>query len=157
MATIHLDDLAPGMVIDLGSVTVERDEILDFARRYDPQPIHVDEVAARSSIYGGLISSGWLTVSLCMRRIVDGFLGRAASLGSPGCDEVRWLRPVRPGDTLTYRAEILEVTPSRSKPDRGIARIRYEAVNQDGEPVLRLTGMQLLARRPADSVSTGST
>lgn len=147
MATIYLDDLTAGMVIDLGSVTVERQEILDFARRYDPQPIHIDEDAARASIYGGLISSGWLTVSLCMRRIVDGFLARAASLGSPGCDEVRWLRPVRPGDTLTYRAEILEVTPSRSKPDRGIARVRYEAVNQDGEPVLRLTGMQMLARR----------
>lgn len=149
MKTIHLDDLTPGMVIDLGSVTVEREEILAFARRYDPQPIHVDEEVARASIYGGLISSGWLTVSLCMRRIVDGFLGRAASLGSPGCDEVRWLKPVRPGDTLTYRAEILEVTPSRSKPDRGIARVRYEAMNQAGEPVLRLTGMQMLARRRA--------
>lgn len=149
MPTIHLDDLQRGMVFDLGSVTVSREEILDFARRYDPQPIHVDEAAARVSIYGGLISSGWLTVSLCMRQIVDGFLGRAASLGSPGCDEVRWLKPVRPGDTLTYRAEILEVTPSRSKPDRGIARVRYEAVNQAGEPVLRITGMQMLARRPS--------
>lgn len=149
MATIHLDDLKPGMVFELGCVTVERDEILEFARRYDPQPIHVDEEAARASVYGGLISSGWLTVSLCMRRIVDGFLARAASLGSPGCDEVRWLKPVRPGDTLTYRAEILEVTPSRSKPDRGVARVRYEAVNQAGELVLRLTGMQMLARRPA--------
>lgn len=157
MATIHLEDLTPGMVLDLGSVTVDREEILDFARRYDPQPIHIDEDAARASIYGGLISSGWLTVSLCMRRIVEGFLGRAASLGSPGCDEVRWLRPVRPGDTLTYRAEILEVTPSRSKPDRGIARVRYEAVNQDGEPVLRLTGMQMLARRPARGAPVGTT
>jgi acyl dehydratase len=114
--TIHLDDLQRGMVFDLGSVTVSREEILDFARRYDPQPIHVDEAAARVSIYGGLISSGWLTVSLCMRRIVDGFLGRAASLGSPGCDEVRWLKPVRPGDTLTYRAEILESPPPAASP-----------------------------------------
>jgi acyl dehydratase len=151
MATIHLDDLKPGMTLELGSVTVTREEILDFAGRYDPQPIHVDEAAARRSIYGGLIASGWLTVSLCMRRIVDGFLGRAASLGSPGCDEVRWLKPVRPGDTLTYRAEILEVTPSRSKPDRGIARVRYEAVNQAGEPVLRITGMQMLGRRPVST------
>jgi acyl dehydratase len=146
--TLYLDDLKPGMVLPLGSVRVTREEILEFARRYDPQPIHLDEEAARASIYGGLISSGWLTVSLGMRRIVDGFLVRAASLGAPGCDEVRWLRPVRPGDTLTYRAEILEVTPSRTKPDRGIARVRYEAVNQDGEPVLRMTGLQLLARRP---------
>ena len=146
--TLYLDDLKPGMVLPLGSVRVTREEILEFARRYDPQPIHLDEEAARASIYGGLISSGWLTVSLGMRRIVDGFLLHAASLGAPGCDEVRWLRPVRPGDTLTYRAEILEVTPSRTKPDRGIARVRYEAVNQDGEPVLRMTGLQLLARRP---------
>ena len=152
MATIHLDDLKPGMVFELGRVTVDRDEIIEFARRYDPQPIHVDEEAARASIYGGIIASGWLTVSLCMRRIVDGFLARAASLGSPGCDEVRWLKPVRPGDTLTYRAEILEVTASRSKPDRGVARVRYEAVNQDGEPVLRLTGMQMLARRRGGAV-----
>lgn len=156
MTTIHLDDLTPGTVIDLGRVTVTREEMLDFARRYDPQPIHLDDEAARAGIYGGLISSGWLTVSLCMRQIVDGFLGRAASLGSPGCDEVRWLRPVRPGDTLTYRAEILEVTPSRSKPDRGIARVRYEAANQHGEPVLRLTGMQMLARRPAGAAAAGT-
>jgi len=148
---IYLDDLQPGMVFELGSVSVTREESLDFARRYDPQPIHVDEQAASASIYGGLISSGWLTVSLAMRRIVDGFLGRAASLGSPAMDEVRWLRPVRPGDTLSCRAEILEVTPSRSKPERGIARVRYEALNQHGEPVLRMTGVQMLARREAGS------
>lgn len=147
MTTIYLDDLEPGTVFELGSVTVTREEILDFARRYDPQPIHVDERAASASIYGGLISSGWLTVSLATRRIVDGFLGRAASLGSPAVDEVRWLKPVRPGDTLSCRAEVLEVTPSRSKPERGIARVRYEALNQHGEPVLRMTGVQMLARR----------
>ncbi len=146
---IYLEDLKPGMVLPLGSVTVDRQELLEFARRYDPQPFHTDEEAARASIYGGLISSGWLTVSLGMRRIVDGFLARAASLGSPGVDEVRWLRPVRPGDTLAYGAEILEVTPSRSKPDRGAVRVRYEAVNQHGEVVLRMTGVQLLGRRPA--------
>ena len=86
--TLYLDDLKPGMVLPLGSVRVTREEILEFARRYDPQPIHLDEEAARASIYGGLISSGWLTVSLGMRRIVDGFLLHAASLGAPGCDEV---------------------------------------------------------------------
>lgn len=146
---IYLEDLEPGMVLQLGSVTVDREELLEFARRYDPQPFHTDEEAARASIYGGLISSGWLTVSLLMRQIVDGFLGQAASLGSPGVDELRWLKPVRPGDTLTCRAEILEVTPSRSKPDRGAARVRYEALNQHGEAVLRLAGVQLLGRRPA--------
>jgi acyl dehydratase len=147
MAMLYLEDLHPGRVFELGSVTVTRDEMLEFARRYDPQPIHVEEEAARASIYGGLIASGWLTVSLFTRRMVDGFLGLAASLGSPAMDEVRWLRPVRAGDTLTCRAEILEVRPSRSKPDRGLARVSYEAVNQHGEPVLRMTGVQLLARR----------
>jgi len=151
MATIYLDDLEPGMTFELGSITVTREEILEFARRYDPQPIHTDEQAASASIYGGLISSGWLTVSLAMRRIVEGFLGRAASLGSPGADEVRWLKPVRPGDTLSCRAEILDVTPSLRRPDRGIARVRYEALNQHGEPVLRITGLQMLARRTGAS------
>jgi acyl dehydratase len=148
MAALYLDDLAPGMVFDLGSRTVGKEEILDFARRYDPQPIHTDETAAAQGIYGGLIASGWHTVSLTMRHAVDGFLGRAASLGSPGVDEVRWLRPLRPGDTLAMRAEILEVRPSRSKADRGIARVRYEARNQQGEVVLTMVGLQLLARRP---------
>lgn len=151
MTRIYLDDLEPGMVFELGAVTVTRDEIVEFARRYDPQPIHVDEQAASASIYGGLISSGWLTVSLTMRRIVDGFLGQAESLGSPGVDEVRWLKPVRPGDTLSCRAEIVDVAPSRSKPGRGVARVRYEAVNQRGEPVLRMTGLQMLARRAGAS------
>jgi acyl dehydratase len=150
MSTLHLEDFAPGAVFELGRQTLTREAIVEFAARYDPQPFHLDERVATGSIYGGLIASGWQTVCLAMRQIVDGLLGRTASLGSPGVDEVRWLRPVRPGDTLAFRAEVLEVTPSRSKPDRGIVRVRYEALNQAGEPVLRMTGVQLVGRRPGE-------
>lgn len=143
----YLEDFRPGPLGDLGSRTITRDEIVAFAREYDPQPFHLDEEAAARSIYGGLIASGWHTASLCMRLVVDGLMGRAASLGSPGVDELRWLRPVRPGDTLTLRGEVLEVAPSRSKPDRGSVRVRYELSNQHGDVVLSMTGIGLLRRR----------
>jgi acyl dehydratase len=147
MAEIHLDDLAPGQVHHLGRRTLGRDEIVAFARDWDPQPFHLDEQAA-ASIYGGLIASGWHTVCVFMRLFVDGMLGRAAALGSPGIDELRWLKPVRPGDTLEGRLEILEVRPSRSKPDRGIVRLRSVMVNQDQEEVLSFIGNVMFRRRP---------
>lgn len=145
---LYLDDLRVGPLGEYGSHTVTREEIIAFARAWDPQPFHVDEEAARRSIYGGLIASGWHTASLSMRLVVDGFLRRAASLGSPGVDQLRWLRPVRPGDTLSVRVEILEVTPSRSKPDRGSIRATYETRNQDSEVVLTLTCAMMFLRRP---------
>ena len=147
MPDIFLDDLAPGQTYDLGRRRVSREEILTFAREYDPQPFHVDEAAAAASIYGGLIASGWHTAAVYMRLLVDGFLGRAAAMGSPGVDELRWLKPVRPGDELAGRLEILEVRPSQSRPDRGLARCGAEVLNQDGEPVLRFTAMVLFRRR----------
>jgi acyl dehydratase len=119
-----------------------------FARDWDPQPFHVDETAAAASIYGGLIASGWHTACVFMRLFVEGLLGRAAALGSPGIDELRWLRPVRPGDTLEGRLEVLEVRPSRSKPDRGMVRLRSVLVNQDQEEVLTFIGNVLFRRRP---------
>ena len=130
MPEIYLDDLEPGQVHDLGRRTLTRDEIVAFAGAWDPQPFHLDERAAAASIYGGLIASGWHTVCVFMRLFVDGLLNRAAAMGSPGVDELRWLRPVRPGDTLAARLEVLEVRPSRSKPDRGQ---RARALG-DGEP-----------------------
>jgi acyl dehydratase len=148
MAKLYLEDFKAGTVHELGSRTITKDEIIAFGREYDPQPFHVDEQAARASIFGGLIASGWQTGALCMRLIADGLINQAASLGSPGVDQIRWLRPVRPGDTLSVRAEILEVRPSRSKPDRGAVRVTYEALNQDGEVVMTMTGVQLLGRRP---------
>ncbi|MBI2962411.1 MAG: MaoC family dehydratase, partial [Deltaproteobacteria bacterium] len=119
MGKTYLEDFRVGEIIELGSRAVGRDEIIEFGRRYDPQPFHVDEQAARESIYGGLIASGWHTASMFMRLMVDGMIAGSRSMGSPGVDEIRWLKPVRPGDTLRGRVVILEVVPSRSKPDRG--------------------------------------
>lgn len=147
-AKIYLDDFHDGQIIDLGSCTVSREEIIAFASQYDPQPFHTDEEAAKESIYGGLIASGWHTVALFMRLLVDGLLSHAASMGSPGVDEVRWLKPVRPGDTLRARGVVLAVVPSRSKPDRGILRTSYEMFNQSGEQVLSIKGIGMFARRP---------
>ena len=147
VSQLYLEDFQAGQVVELGSATITRDEILDFATQYDPQPFHVDEAAAEQSMYGGLIASGWHTVSLFMRLLVDGLLCRAASMGSPGVDEVRWLKPVRPGDTLSARSIIHAVIPSRSKPDRGILRTTYEMFNQDGDRVLSMKGVGMFARR----------
>ncbi len=144
---IYLDDFENGQVFELGSRSVSREEIIDFATKYDPQPFHTNEEAARRSIYGGLIASGWHTVAIFMRLLVDGLLSRAASMGSPGVDEVRWLAPVRPGDTLTGRGVVHEIVPSRSKPDRGIIRTTYEMFNQNGERVLSIKGIGMFARR----------
>jgi acyl dehydratase len=151
MTTIHLNDLAPGQVYPLGRRMLSRDEIVAFARDWDPQPFHLDEQAAAASIYGGLIASGWHTVCVFMRLFADGLLARAAALGSPGIDEVRWLRPVRPGDTLEARIEILEVTPSRSRPDRGSVRARCVMTNQDGDEVLTMHPILLFRRQQSEA------
>ena len=119
---IHFEDFVPGTEIQLGSREVGKDEIIRFALRFDPQPFHIDEEAARTYPYGGLIASGWHTASLLMRMMVDGVLSRATSMGSPGIDELRWLKPMRPGDTVTAVMRIDECTPSRSKPDRASSR-----------------------------------
>jgi acyl dehydratase len=150
MSTIHLDDFAPGQVHHLGRRTLGRDEIVAFARDWDPQPFHLDEEAAAGSIYGGLIASGWHTACLFMRLFADGLLNRSAAMGSPGIDELRWLKPVRPGDTLEARLEVLEVRPSRSKPDRGIVRLRSVMSNQQEEEVLSFIANVMFQRRPAD-------
>ena len=148
MRKIYLEDLAPGDTWECGGRTVSREEILAFAREFDPQSFHVDEEAAKRSLYGGIIASGWHTAAICMRMIVDGLTSQVVSLGSPGVDAVRWPKPVRPGDTLRVRAVCLEARPSRSKPDRGLARFRYEVHNQDDELVMTMEGMALVARRP---------
>jgi acyl dehydratase len=150
MATIHFDDFAPGQVYLLGRRTLTHDEIVAFAREWDPQPFHLDEQAAAASIYGGLIASGWHTVCVFMRLFADGLLNRSAAMGSPGVDEVRWLRPVRPGDALEARIEVLEVRPSRSKPDRGIVRLRSAVINQHQEEVLNFIANVMFRRRSAD-------
>ena len=145
----YFEDFKPGDVIELGSRTISKESILAFAREFDPQPFHTDEEAAKRSIYGGLLASGWHTGSLLMRILNDGLLKDTASLGSPGVDELRWLKPVRPGDVLSARMTVLESIPSRSKPDRGLIRSLMEMRNQYGRVVLTIRGLSLLGRRPA--------
>jgi len=146
----YLDDFSPGQVFDLGTKTPTAEEIVEFAREFDPQPFHLDEAAGKKTHFGGLVASGWHTAGILMRLLVDAVLKDAASLGSPGVDEVRWLKPVRPGDVLRGRLECLAVEPSRSKPDRGIARFVYELANQSGECVFRMKGMGMFARKPRE-------
>ncbi len=144
----YLESVTAGAVLELGSRTVSEEEILAFAREFDPQPFHINPEAATQSIFGGIIASGWHTCSLTMRLMVDSFLSRAASLGSPGVEQIRWLRPVRPGDTISARIVVLDVRPSQSKPDRGSVKMRTEVTNQAGELVMTMESTGLVGRRP---------
>jgi acyl dehydratase len=145
----YFDDFTVGASLDLGSKTVSEEEILRFAQEFDPQPFHVDPEAAGRSIFGGLIASGWHTCAMTMRLLVDGLLLKSASFGSPGVEQIRWVQPVRPGDTLTARVTVLESRPSQSKPDRGTLRIRTEVTNQAGEQVMWMENLAMFGRRPA--------
>lgn len=149
MDTRFLDDLIPGQHFTSPGLTLSEAEIIDFAWRYDPQPFHLDANAAADSPYGGLIASGFQSLAICFRLFIQSGVLAESSMGSPGIDELRWLAPVRPGDTLHSEIEVLEVRPSNSKPDRGIARLKYQAVNQRGEAVLSFIVMHLLRRKPA--------
>ena len=149
MPSIYFEDVEEGEVRELGTFTLSRDEILEFAERYDPQPIHVDEAAAEASIFGGLIASGWQTAAACMRLMVDGFLGDAASMGSPGVEELTWTAPVRPEDEIRVGNEVLDVRPSESRDDRGYVRNRTVGYDEGGEPVVSWVGTNILARREA--------
>ena len=146
----YFEDYVPGSVHEFGSIAVEEAEMINFARRFDPQPFHIDPEAAKQSIFGGLIASGWHTASLMMRLFVDHYLSHVASLGSPGVDELRWLRPVFPGDKLSMRVTILEACLSRSKPDRGIVRSYIEVLNQSSEVVMTMKAVNLLRCRDAE-------
>lgn len=145
----YFEDFYPGQEIELGERRVTEEEIIAFAREYDPQPFHVDREAAAASIYGGVIASGWHTCSMMMRMVVDGLMCAASSMGSPGLDGVRWLRPVRAGDTLRVRYLTTEVKASNSKPDRGVVWSKWIATNQHGEEVCTIEGMGMFGRRPA--------
>jgi len=146
---LYFEDFPPGDVRESPSRAVTRDEIVAFARQYDPQPFHLDDEAATRSIYGGLLASGWHTCAIYMRLMWETFLKDTASLGSPGVDEIRWVKPVRPGDTLQVRFTVVDATPSRSKPDRGIVRSLSEVFNQHGEIVMTMRGLGMFGRRPA--------
>ncbi|HWI25789.1 MAG TPA: MaoC family dehydratase [Stellaceae bacterium] len=144
----YLDDFTVGERFVTRGVTLTESLIIGFAMTYDPQPFHIDVEAARESNYGGLIASGFQTLALGFRMVLETGIFRASSMGSPGFDELRWLLPVRPGDTLHTELEVTEKKPSRSKPDRGILRVAYRIRNQKEEDVLTFLSMHLLRRRP---------
>jgi acyl dehydratase len=141
------DDFQPGQVYELGSKLVNEEEIVAFAQQFDPQPFHLDPEAAKESVFGGLIASGWHTGAMWMRLYVDSLLGGASGQGSSGVEELRWLAPVRPGDTLSGRLIVLEVTSSDSHPERGTIRIRGEMENQEGVTVMSMVSRARFARR----------
>ncbi len=147
---IYFEDLEVGRQTLFGSCEVSREEVLEFARRYDPQPFHLSDEAAAKTYFGRLSASGWHTCAMTMGVIARHVVGEEqAGLGSPGIDELRWLKPVYPGDTLTVRGEIIEKTPSRSKPEIGSFRTRTTVTNQDDVAVLSFTSIVLIRRRPA--------
>lgn len=147
----YFEDLDPGTAETFGHYEVTEAEIVEFARQYDPQPFHVDQAAAEASIYGGLIASGWLTAAMTMRMLVDNVIDPETTMGSPGMEEIRWTVPVRPGDVLSVRQEVLDKRALESRPDRGLFRYRSETLNQDDETVMTMVGKGMIARRePGD-------
>lgn len=148
--TRWFDDFKPGDVAEFGDRVVTEAEIIAFATDYDPQPFHIDPVAARSSVFGHLVASGWHTGSLVMRLMVDHFITPESFMGSPGFDELRWTRPVLPGDRLHVRVTVLQSVPSRSKPDRGVVHSLTETFNQHGDVVMTMRGMVMVRRRPVE-------
>jgi acyl dehydratase len=145
----YFEDYAPGAVFEFGATTVSEEELVAFAKAYDPQSFHIDRDAAAHSMYGGLIASGWHTASLMMRMLVDNYVSKVASLASPGVDELRWLSPVRPGDVLRVRVTVQDARRSRSRDDRGVVTSSIEVLNQDDVVVMTVKAINLLLTRPA--------
>lgn len=141
------EDMAVGQVIDLGSLSPTAEEIVAFATQFDPQPFHLSEEGGRASVFGGLCASGWHTCSLAMRLMVTNFLNQSSSLGSPGLENIRWLKPVFPGDTLSLRQTVLEKRPMSKRPDVGLLRTQWEMFNQHGAQVLHMEGYGMFRRR----------
>jgi acyl dehydratase len=146
----YFEDFVEGLTMDLGSHQFTAEDIVEFARAYDPQPMHTDAELARSSIYGGLIASGWHTAVTYMRLLVDSMMGQAESIGSPGLDNLRWLKPVRPGDTLRGRFRVIEAKESRSRPEWGIVRSQGQMLNQNDEVVMEIEAVNFFGRRPSE-------
>lgn len=143
----YWEDFHVGERIQIGEKRIEKDEIVEFASKYDPQSFHVDEEVAKTSKFGGLIASGWHTCSIVMRMMCDAYLLESASLGSPGLDNIKWLKPVRPGDTLRAFRTVLETRASKSKPDIGVVKTLWEVLNQKDETVLTMEGYGMFYRR----------
>jgi acyl dehydratase len=143
----YFEDYVPGSVYTFGSYKVSEQEIINFAGKYDPQVFHTDPEGAKETRFGGLVASGWHTAAIAMRLLVDHFISRVASMGSPGADKVRWLIPVRPDDVLSVRVTILKARPSRSTPAQGIIELFVEVINQRDEVVMTRTAVSLMRRR----------
>jgi acyl dehydratase len=145
---IWWEDFKVGERSEMGSHSFGAEEIMAFAKQFDPQPFHIDPQAARESAFGGLIASGWHTCAVGMRLMVEQYIGRTVSLGSPGIENIRWLKPVRAGDTLTYVRTVTESRASTSRAGVGLVKHRWEALNQAGETVLTMEGWGMYGRRP---------
>ena len=146
---LYWEDFREGEVREFGKTVVKHEDIVRFAAEFDPQPFHLDDAAAAKTIYGGLIASGWHTAAMAMRMMCDEYLLRSASLGSPGLDSLKWLLPVRPGDTLSIRLSVLESRLLDSKPGIGLLKSRHEVLNQERQVVMRMEGYGMFRRRPA--------
>jgi len=145
---LYLEDFSVGQTFRSGAVTIRSEQIKSFASQFDPQPFHLDETAAAASVFGGLVASGWHTAALTMRMIVDSEIKIAGGLIGAGAEELKWPRPVRPGDALHLVSEVLEVRPSKSRPDQGIVKMRTQTMNQEDQPVLILVTNLIVPRRP---------
>ncbi len=143
----YWEDMQAGHVRQLGSITPTREEIIAFATQFDPQPFHLDDEAAKASVFGALCASGWHTCSMAMRLMVTNFTQQAASLGSPGLENIKWLKPVLPNDTLSLQSTVLETRPMNSRPDVGLVRSLWEMYNQHGDKVLHMEGWGMFRRR----------
>ena len=149
MTKQYLEDFAAGQVYRSNRLQVEKQQMLAFASQFDPQPYHLDELAARNSVFKGLAASGWHTAAMTMRLLVDSEFQPADGILGVGLEELSWPRPVRPGDELRVESEVLEVRPSKVRADRGVIRLRTTTLNQNDQPVQVFTGNLLVPRRPA--------
>jgi acyl dehydratase len=147
-STWYWEDFREGEVREFGSMAVKHDDIVRFASEFDPQPFHLDDDAGAKSLFGGLVASGWHTAAMAMRMMCDAYLLKSASLGSPGIEQLKWLQPVRPGDTLHVRLSVLETRPLQSKPGVGLVKSRHEVLNQHGQVVMQMEGYGMFRRRP---------
>jgi acyl dehydratase len=154
MTKRYFEDFTPGMVIEHGPRLVTREEIVAFAAEFDPQPMHLDEDAARASILGGLAASGWHTCCLMMRMACDSFVLDSSSMGAPGVDEVKWLKPLRPGTNISLLATVLETRTSKSRLEMGFVKARMDVLDDDRQPVMSLTTSMIMGRRTAGAVAS---
>lgn len=148
---LYWEDFPVGHVREFGAKQVTRDEVLRFAQEFDPQPFHLDEEAAAKTHFGSLSASGWHTCAIAMRMMCDEYLLKSASLGSPGIENLKWLKPVKPGDTLSMRLVALEARPMNSKPHIGLVKHQWSVLNQNGEAVMQMEGWGMFRRRPGES------